>query len=413
MKKYLLYIIPLILNIPLSMILTSCHDDPEPIVEPDDPNKYRPISWFDQEHKDRWPIKWKLSDSDKVYGSGEYEIPISKDGDNIHIRYLDQEHPTQWFEFDGIFLRIFGGYISNLMYGFSFEYEMEGESVHINFDPNPTTEERKIIYCAANNNTGMVKFIFKQQPGNINTGKSSESLIWKSESHTFVGAINQSYKTICNSDGETFKIKCLNRDNLKISSITVNGNIIDIVDNKNVSSDNLTVSVVNNMLTFNIPPSSIDRTSYYVIKVVSGDLVSTFNIQQPSDSNISTEFCERRTPEWIVERDGIALQRDEAYKVSSMNDKLTATITNFNSWQIVELWIDGSKEEISYDNEDIKNFLNLKQEGSKLEINFSSNFSIYERVVEMRIKCKNNFLNTLYSEYSTLTFVQAPRDREW
>ena len=53
------------------------------------------------------------------------------------------------------------------------------------------------------------------------------------------------------------------------------------------------------------------------------------------------------------------------------------------------------------------------QEGSKLEINFSSNFSIYERVVEMRIKCKNNFLNTLYSEYSTLTFVQAPRDREW
>ena len=53
------------------------------------------------------------------------------------------------------------------------------------------------------------------------------------------------------------------------------------------------------------------------------------------------------------------------------------------------------------------------EEGSKLEINFSSNFSIYERVVEMRIKCKNNFLNTLYSEYSTLTFVQAPRDREW
>lgn len=47
-----------------ALAIISCKDEPEPVVEPDNPNQYRPKSWFDQEHADRWPIRWQLKGSD-------------------------------------------------------------------------------------------------------------------------------------------------------------------------------------------------------------------------------------------------------------------------------------------------------------------------------------------------------------
>ncbi len=396
-----------------ALILISCKNGTNHIVEPDNPNQYRPKSWFEQEHADRWPLRWQLKGSDEIHDSGTYEFHINQDGEDITFTFLDENLSSFWLSLDGVFYDKTNA-VDELMYGFTIGFDLPNISVH--FAPNPNMDEREIITFFRTLNDKYVKFIFKQPASESVKYIDSEEIVWKSTDRTFVyNRYTKQYNTICNSNGDTFSIKCLSDNTIDIVSFNIDDVSAEINNAKNASLKNAHIFVDDNILTFNIPENTSGKKLNYSVTVANGEKTSTFNICQPSDSKIDSEFCELRTPQWKVTCDGMELyDTDNAFKVPNISNKILLESINFNKWECIEIWIDGTKENITYGTKSIRNMLNMDKLDSKLKLSFFSNYSLYERVVELRLKCKNPYLSSRnYCEYSTLVFVQAPRDVDW
>lgn len=312
----------------------ACEDRDEPIPEvviPEEPAVPEPMdydSWFDLPAEERWGIRWMLGDDMTMRGPGEYEFNVGAEGDEFTFWFPDCDFSLIWADFDGIVQYEKDDLLNSYYYHYGIMVDpdlcqgvvlekADDNCVRFTVKPNEYSVSRRYVLCFhSKNGKGIVRFVFNQAQGSgaadgIDNGAE---LCWKSGSESFICwpedwiyEENLDVRSDCrrisvfpSASGATFAVKCLNSENLTISSTKD-----ELRDNPHrVEYKGISVTTRNDSLYFNLPPNTSGDKKKLLFKVSDGTRAMNFCICQRYEGYKWQDRIYPADPEWELVNDG-------------------------------------------------------------------------------------------------------------